>query len=331
MIRTIERATGNEFQAKRIEGGYKVYTLAGEPYKKLKESTFKRYFKVLGEAAGKKVEPQPKVSDDDYDEPEQPTTKAEKLKKEKATEKKQEKKSPKKEQPVVELDDVTKENMIEKIKKILNLSKNNSSVEEAASAALQAQKLMAKYNIHEDEVTLEELKGDEIGENTVELNHSSHLLAWYKNLAVVVAENFRVKTYLDAKRDVVFRGFTEDTKIAQEVYRYLYTLGNKLAGRAYAEAKNNTGTAKGVYNSFVVGYLTGIKEALNEQCVALMIVTPKAVEEDYAIFSQNLEAGRKHTLKARQGKAYEDDKREGKAAVKSRQLTDKKNKGGKKS
>ena len=44
MIRTIERATGNEFQAKRIEGGYKVYTLAGEPYKKLKESTFKRYF-----------------------------------------------------------------------------------------------------------------------------------------------------------------------------------------------------------------------------------------------------------------------------------------------
>lgn len=322
MIRTIERATGVEYKAKAIDGGYKVYTLEGEPYKKLKESTFKRYFKVMGEAAAEPKTEEPVVNDSDYDEPEQP----------KATEKKQEKKAKAKKQPepVVELEGVTRENMIEKIKKILNLGRNNPSQEEGLAAVLQAQKLMAKYNIHEDEVSLEEIKKGEIGESTVELNHSSHLLVWYKQLALVVAKNFRVKAYLDGRRDVVFRGFTEDTKIAKEAYSYLYTLGNRLGGKAYAEAKEKTGTAKGVYNSFVMGFLHGVDDALNEQCVALMIVTPKAVEEDYEEFSKTLEKGHKHTIKITQSKYYVEGKTEGKAAVKSRQLTDKKNKGGKK-
>lgn len=313
MIRTIERATGVEYKAKAIDGGYKVYTLEGEPYKKLKESTFKRYFKVMGEAAA-----EPKT-----EEPEQP----------KATEKKQEKKAKAKKQPepVVELEGVTRENMIEKIKKILNLSRNNPSQEEGLAAVLQAQKLMAKYNIHPDEVTLEEIKEGEIDSLTATLKDDSSLHTWRKNLGLVVAKNFRVKCYM-CDKDVTFRGFTEDVKIAVGVFTYLYTLGNKLGSKKYHEQLKETGSAKGIYNSFVVGFLHGVEEALNEQCTALMLVTPQAVEDEYKVFAEEhfKKKGSKALVAFKNGKFYVEGKTEGKAAVKSRQLTDKKNKGGKK-
>lgn len=291
MMRAIERATGTEYQVKAIEGGFEVYTLEGEKYKKLKESTFKRNFKVIKEKAEKVTKSQPKP------------------------------------EPKVELEGEDRENMIEKIKKVLNLSKNNPSEEEGMAAALQAQKLMAKYNIHEDEVTLEEIK-EEIGESLVEFKHNAHLFAWYKTLASTVARNFRVKTYLDENKDVVFRGFQEDTRVAAEVYKYLYTLGNKLAGEAYAKNREETGSGKGAYNSFIVGYLEGIESTLGEQCTALMLVTPKVVEEDYEVFrAANLQS-KKTTITGKKNQIYEDGLNEGRQAVKSRQLKDKK--GGKK-
>lgn len=46
MMNVIERATGIEMRAEVIEGGYQVYTMDGEKYKKLRESTFKKYFKA---------------------------------------------------------------------------------------------------------------------------------------------------------------------------------------------------------------------------------------------------------------------------------------------
>lgn len=314
MIKLIERTTGAKLQAKRIPGGYEVYMMNGEFYKKYRDSTVKRYFKIVGEAV--------EQNDSDWDESED-SKKASKT--QKATEKTA-KQLKKEKQIQTELDDVTRENMIEKIRKIFALSKNNPSKNEAIAAAVTAQKLMAKYGIKEDEITLEEL-AESIAENIVEFKHNAHLLSWYKNLAITVAENFRVKSYLDANKDVVFRGFVDDVKIAGEVYRYLYILGNKMASRAYAEAMEANGTAKGVYNSFVVGYLEGIKEALGEQCTALMLVTPKVVEEDYAEFcvTAGLES-KSSKVTGKRDKNFENGKKEGKAAVKSRGIADKKNK-----
>ena len=61
-----------------------------------------------------------------------------------------------------------------------------------------------------------------------------------------------------------------------------------------------------------------------------MLVVPKAVEEDYAVFSANFEE-KSFKLTGKMNKHYEEGKKEGKAAVKSRGLTDKsKKKGGKK-
>ena len=307
MIKLIERTTGVKLQAKKIPGGYEVYMMNGDFYKKYRDSTVKRYFKVIDDAE--------KDNSEDWDESEESK---------KAS---QEKDSKKNAQIQTELDDVTRENMIEKIRKILALSKNNPSKSEAISVAVTAQKLMAKYGIQEDDLTLEEID-ENIGESTVEFKHNAHLLRWYKNLAVVVARNFRVKSYLDKNEDVVFRGFVEDTRIAAEIYRHLYNVGNRLAGKAYGRAMEANGTARGVYNSFIVGYLSGIEEALGEQCTALMLVTPKAVEEDYAEFcnTSGLET-KSSSVTGKKDENFEDGKKEGKAAVKSRGIADKKGKG----
>ena len=56
MMRVTERATGVEMRAEEIEGGYQVYTMDGEKYKKLRESTFKKYFKEVAEEQPKAQE-----------------------------------------------------------------------------------------------------------------------------------------------------------------------------------------------------------------------------------------------------------------------------------
>lgn len=323
MIRAIERATGNEYRAKKIEGGYEVLTLSGERYKKLKESTFLRYFKRIKEE---------EVKESDWEEPEvkteEPTPEPQVEKKEKKQEKtkKQEKKS----EPKVELSGEDRDNMVAKIKKILNLSKNNPSVEEGMSAVLQAQKLMAKYNISEDEVTLEEIKPDEIVSVYTHQLHNAHLRGWRKTLATIVARNFRCNAYMDGK-DVVFRGYKTDAEVALDAYNYLYAIGNRLASKKRRETKAEQGSGKGAHASFIYGYLQGIEEALGEQCTALMLVIPQEVKDEYAAFSEANLKTRKHTTHFSKNKNFEEGLVEGKNVVKSRQLEDKKKrKGGKK-
>lgn len=291
MVKVIERATGNEFKANKIEGGYEVFTLEGEKYKKLKDSTFKKYFKLTGESA-----------------------------EESKAEKKATKKESKKAEPTVEVSAEKKEKMIEKVRKMLALAKDNPSMEEGLAAALQAQKLMNKYNIHEDDVTLEEIK-DDITSVFSEQKHDSQLHGWRKQLAMIVARNFRCKCYIQ-NQDVVFRGYTSDAKIALDVYLNLYIIGNKLGSKAYHEQLNETGSGKGAYNSFVAGFLKGIEEGLGEQCTALMIVVPKEVEEEFEEFSAGFKTS-KTSLSVADPELYNKGKREGKAAVKARQVEEK--------
>lgn len=278
MMKVIERATGIEMTAEVIEGGYQVYTIDGEKYKKLRESTFKKYFKAATEEH-KKVAYEP-VS-------------AEK-----------------------------REKLVEKIKKMMALADNNPSEEEALSAALQAHKLMVKYNIHEDEVTLEEVKEDIISVFSQQ-KHNSHLKAWRKQLGAVVASAFRCKCYVSGQ-DVVFRGYKEDAQVALEVYLMLYTVGNKVSRDAKNEQIENTGTGKGAYNSVAVGFLHGVKSAFDQQCTALMIVTPKEVEEDWNIFSMDF-IHKKQRVVSVDKKLYEKGYSEGKKAVKGRSIEGKEN------
>ena len=280
MMRVIERATGIEMKAEAIDGGYQVFTMDGEKYKKLRESTFKKYFKETAEEHKKEA----------YDEPKAQAVSAEK-----------------------------REKMIEKIKKMMALAENNPSEEEALSAALQAHKLMMKYNIHESEVTLEEVKEDIVSIFS-EQNHNSSLHKWRKQLGAIVARAFRCKCYISGK-DVVFRGYKDDAQLALDVYLMLYTVGDRLGSKAYTEQLAETGSGKGAYNSFVVGFLYGVRDAFDEQCTALMVITPKEVEEDWESFSAHMKTS-KTSFTVADRELYEKGYAEGKQAVKSRAIED---------
>lgn len=273
MMRVIERATGIEMRAEAIEGGYQVFTMDGEKYKKLRESTFKKYFKAA-------TEEQPKAD-------------------EVSTEK--------------------REKMVEKIKKMMALAENNPSEEESLSAALQAHKLMAKYNIHESEVTLEEVKEDIVSIFS-EQKHGCHLMAWRKQLGAIVAKSFRCKCYISGQ-DVVFRGYRDDAQLALDVYLMLYKVGDKLGSKAYAQQMEEIGTGKGAYNSITTGFMYGVQDAFNAQCTALMIITPQEVEEDWEQFSANF-----RTVSPRKNRInknlFDKGYAEGKQAVKSRAIED---------
>lgn len=171
-----------------------------------------------------------------------------------------------------------KKEIIEKVKKILALAGNNPNQNEAIAAALKAQQLMAKFNINEADL------GDEITEDKIESMEcvtSGKTQKWRLSLALVIAKNFRCKVYLSGSGNVTFYGYDNDAAIAKEVFLTMYEIGVKLSNKEKREARKESGTAKGIRNTFCLGFVNGIKTELEKQCTALMIVIPKEVEEKY--------------------------------------------------
>lgn len=215
----------------------------------------------------------------------------------------------------------TEEKIIQTIRKILELSKNNPSEEEAKSAALKAQEMLAKYHIDMKEV--ESIDIDAV-ESIEEVQVKLAAKKWKYKLATIIADNFRCKHFYIGKGILVFYGHKTDADVAAETFKYLFDVGNRLAGREVDRVFGETGTSANVYNSFVAGFCEGIRESLGEQCKALMLVTPEDVKTSFAEMSKNW--GTMSCGAMRVGgnsycrEAYESGKTEGRHAVRSRQI-----------
>ena len=209
------------------------------------------------------------------------------------------------------------EKILEKIKKLFELSKNNPSEEEAKSAALKAQELLAQYHIEYAEVENVDLdKAEPIGEVRLDTPAKK----WKYTLAHIVADNFRTKHYWHGKEQVVFFGHKTDVMIAAETFLYLFEMGNRLANKLYREAKATRGYADNVYNSCVMGFCAGIREALAEQSVALMVLVPEDVKEEYKTLSANFRTFRASAPRAYNGDAYNTGRQHGYNAMKRNAL-----------
>lgn len=173
------------------------------------------------------------------------------------------------------------EKIVEQIRKLLALAGNNPSQNEANSAALKAQALMAKYNIDIADVEDEAAKLEEIVEEEVIYADGHTMTNWKLRLASVICANFRVKHWLSGDC-VVFYGHKTDVKIAKEMFSFLAKTGNKLAVKEYNAARKEGRRTSGLMNTFLLGYVQGLSDVLEKQCVALMIVTPEDVKEAYA-------------------------------------------------
>lgn len=211
----------------------------------------------------------------------------------------------------------TKEEMLEKIKKLLALgdaSKNNSE-EEAQSAMLMAQKLMAKYDISAEEV---------IG-NKEEISYSHETCehkwdyAYRIPLAQVLAKNFRCMLYLRGK-SIVFMGHSSDAKVCRATFEFAYQFimrkGNALYNKRYALGE----VTKGVFNSYARGFIAGLQEAFDSQCQALAIITPQDVIDEFKNMSKGWNTKRGKGLDATDAGCYYEGRRDGKEFMNKKKL-----------
>ena len=214
----------------------------------------------------------------------------------------------------------SREKILEKIEKLLALAGNNPSENEAISAALKAQELMAKYNIE-----LADLEGKSLEQNIVEETYTPkanchYVRKWRYTLSQIIAKNFCCKTYSINRDAIAFYGYEKDAKIAVEVFKFLFETGNKLANRYYLKCKKEGRDTKGVLNTYLIGFCDGIKEVLDKQCTALMIVVPKEVEEAYTEHSKYFRRITTGLTTSSDGRAYSEGKTDGKATATARSI-----------
>lgn len=210
-----------------------------------------------------------------------------------------------------------KKTIIEKIKKVMALAENNPNQNEAIAAALKAQKLMAEYHIEEQELGLE------INERNIDAvccEVGGKVQKWRIRLGQVLAKNFRCKFFLYGN-DVAFYGYDEDVEICKEVFYSMYKIGVKLSDKMKREVRKQTGTARDVRNTFCIGFVDGIKDELEKQCTALMIITPKEVTDKFEVEIQSKSKPKKNNIKYGSDQSiYNEGFKKGKEAIRQRSL-----------
>lgn len=212
--------------------------------------------------------------------------------------------------------------IIEKIKKLLEMTEaNGASENEAMVAALKAQKLMAECNIDLIDIQDEHKPTDEISEEFVDISDNSHQVSkWKGRLANIIAQNFRCKVYLHGNKAVVFYGYKTDAKIAGDVFKFLFKTGGKLANKYYNLCRKEGKSTRGVLNAYLVGYCQGIADVLEKQCVALMIVTPAEVEDGWKEKSKGFGTKSNALRISGDQRAFEYGRNEGRSVANARSI-----------
>lgn len=223
----------------------------------------------------------------------------------------------------------TREDTIRRIKNLLELAGNNPSEYEAQAAALAAQRLIAQHNIRDNELLM---TADEVIEEIESGNYKGN--PWAVKLAHAIADNFRCRIYFTyegyksywtdrftkTEERVVFMGYETDAIAAKETFDRLFSIGSKLAEKECRKARKERGTASGVKNSFLLGFVAGIRAELEKQCTALVLVRPKEVD-DYADDKTSGFRSINHSVRnAFKGSAYEHGKAAGRDSMRGGRL-----------
>lgn len=212
------------------------------------------------------------------------------------------------------------EEILKKIEKLLSLAGNNPNEHEAVAAALKAQELMAKNNIE-----LADVQGADPSKRIVKEiynpNPKSHYVSkWKYKLSNIIAKNFCCKTYTIDRKAIVFYGYERDARIAREVFGFLFETGNRLANRYYNKCRREGKDTAGVLNTYLTGFCDGIKEVLDRQCTALMLLIPKEVEAAFDELSKGFHDFSNELKTSTDARAYREGRREGRDAATSRSI-----------
>lgn len=201
------------------------------------------------------------------------------------------------------------EKIIKKVRGLLAIARDQKNDEESQSAFILAQKLMIQYEINRNEVDdyedVSEL--DKLDSETVTIYKK--LYWWERTLATIIADNFRVKNYINSKyigrqykRQVVFYGFGRDLELSKEMYILAYDAilyhSKKYIDQYYIETElpRTRYITESVKSSYINGFITGLSQRFDEQiaqlreCYEVLVLIPEEVERSYSEMSADWEA-----------------------------------------
>ena len=191
--------------------------------------------------------------------------------------------------------------IIDRIRKLLAMSEDTGSPNEAAIAAGRAAKLMQQYNLDHADVILTTASEDSITENASTVAHKA-VPQWIASLIVPVANlhdcEARYKYLPNDARAAEFLGMQEDVLVATYVFEYLIGEINRLAERFKARC-GGTASRKDL-NDFRLGASFGVlsvletmqrekaaAEANHSAGKALVVVKHQLIQQKYDIRYSN--------------------------------------------
>lgn len=177
--------------------------------------------------------------------------------------------------------------IIEKVQKLLALSKDNPSEGETKAAMLAAQRLMAQHNLTMADIEVDPLSPKEVIEGLA--TEWKRLTWWYKSLSITIAQNFRCHTFIRksgrGSSAIVFLGLKEDVELAKQVYSFAINSIKYHADKFIRHTRSQGLPIKGVRNDYIIGFLQGLDAQFKEQVEnnewGLVLVKDADVEEAF--------------------------------------------------
>lgn len=190
--------------------------------------------------------------------------------------------------------------ILNKISKALKLGTNNSNENEAQSAILAAQRLMAKYHISQEEINDFIDKNEEQETKVIEENASDEINneKWKRKLIIVIAQNFRCDVFYRCSRLIIV-GEKEDIEISKRVYLYAKQAILNSFKKFFSEnyISNDSNLRNKCKRDYAYGFISGLRQKFEEQKenseMALVVVNPKVKE-----YFKNINFGGVHRSKA---------------------------------
>lgn len=209
---------------------------------------------------------------------------------------------------------MNKEQLMSKVNKLLALAGNNPSQEEANAAYTKAQKLIAEYNLNMSEF-------DEKEEILMQMATHSNNEGYRVPLSVIIAKNFRCRSIMHGNT-VAFVGYKTDVEVCVQVFNHAYKVSHNAGLRLERQYRKQGLSTAGVANSYWYGFMDGIKEVLDANCRALMIIVPDEVNQNVdQRVNGTYRGGMRNT--GFKGDLYNEGKVDGRAHMRSRQIENK--------
>lgn len=182
-----------------------------------------------------------------------------------------------------------RDQIVEKIKKLLRLSKS-SNEHEAALAAAKAQELLSNYNLNEADFTEKEIPKEA---GTAHTDTVKKPAGWVFILAAAVAGAFDSQYFHSSSGHTVFVGVGLDHEVANYTFGYLYRSINKLAAKFMSKSQQRRLSCKGKKKarlSFCLGAAQVVAWQLAKQKQVTPITTTALVPVKHALIVQKMEA-----------------------------------------